>query len=117
MITVAQARPSDRALFIRRTYIHLAGAVAAFVGVEYLLFMTGIAETLFTLLANSRFIWLAILGGFALLNWFARSLIARAKSSEQQYLGLGLYVVGEAIIFAPILYIAAYFTSSMATRR
>ncbi len=111
MITVAQARPSDRALFIRRTYMHLAGAVAAFIVVECLLFMTGIAGAITNLLAGSRFIWLAILGGFALLGWFARSLIARAKSGEQQYLGLGLYVVGEAIIFAPILYIAAYFTT------
>jgi FtsH-binding integral membrane protein len=41
----------------------------------------------------------------------ARSLIAKAKSGEQQYLGLGLFVVGEAIIFAPLLYIAAYFSS------
>ncbi|MGF1523206.1 MAG: Bax inhibitor-1 family protein [Leptolyngbyaceae cyanobacterium] len=106
MITVAQARPSDRALFIRRTYTHLAGAVAAFIGVEFLLFMTGIAEAVTTLIYGSRFTWLAIIGGFALLGWFSRSLIARAKSGEQQYLGLGLYVLGQAIIFAPILYIA-----------
>ena len=112
MVTVAQARPSDRAVFIRRTYTHLAGAVAAFIAVEVLLFMTGIAGAITSLLAGSRFIWLAILGGFALLGWFARSLIARAQSGEQQYLGLGLYVVGEAVIFAPILYIAANFTTS-----
>lgn len=110
MITVAQARPSDRALFIRRTYTHLAGAVGAFIAVELILFTTGLAEILFNLIAGSRFMWLAILGGFALLGWVARSLIAQAKSGEQQYLGLGLYVVGEAIIFAPILYIATYFT-------
>lgn len=111
MITVAQARPSDRALFIRRTYAHLAGAVGAFIAVEFLLFMTGIAGALTNLLASSQFVWLGILGGFMLLGWIARSLIARAKSGEQQYLGLGLFVVAEAIIFAPILYIAAYFTS------
>ena len=111
MVAVAQARPNERAQFIRRTYTHLAGAVAAFIAVEYLLFMTGIAGAITELLAGSRFVWLAILGGFALLGWFARSLIARAKSGEQQYLGLGLYVVGEAVIFAPILYIAAYFTT------
>jgi len=111
MITVAQARPSDRADFIRRTYTHLAGAVAAFIAVEFLLFMTGIAEAITSLLVGSQFVWLAILGGFMLLGWFARSLIAGAKSGEQQYLGLGLYIVGEAIIFAPILYIAAFYTS------
>ena len=106
MITVAQARPSDRALFIRRTYTHLAGAVAAFIGVEYVLFTTGIAEAFTNLIYGSRFLWLGIIGGFALLGWLSRSLIARAKSGEQQYLGLGLYVLGQAIIFMPILYIA-----------
>jgi FtsH-binding integral membrane protein len=111
MVTVAQSRPSDRALFIRRTYLHLAGAVGAFIGIEFLLFASGIAAALTNLIAGSRFMWLAILGGFALLGWMARSLIAKAKSGEQQYLGLGLFVVGEAIIFAPLLYIAAYFSS------
>jgi hypothetical protein len=109
MITVAQALPSDRALFIRRTDTHLAGAVAALITVEYLLLMTGIAAAITNLLANSRFIWLAILGGFAILGWLTRSLIARAKSGEQQCVGLGLYGVGEALIFAPILYVAAFY--------
>jgi FtsH-binding integral membrane protein len=111
MVTVAQARPSDRALFIRRTYQHLAGAVGAFVAVEYLLFLSGLAAALTHFLAGSRFMWLGILGGFALLGWVARSLIARSKSGEQQYLGLGLYVVAEAVVFAPLLYIAAYYSS------
>lgn len=109
MITVAQARPSDRAEFIRRTYMHLAGAILAFIAVEYVLFATGVAEAMTNLLAGSRFIWLAILGGFTILGWFARSLIARAKSGEQQYLGLGVYVVAQALIFAPLIYVAALF--------
>jgi FtsH-binding integral membrane protein len=109
MITVAQALPSDRAAFIRRTYTHLAGAVLAFIAVECVFFITGIAGAITNLLAGSRFMWLAILGGFAILGWFARSMIARAKSGEQAYLGLGIYVVAEALIFAPILYIAAFY--------
>ncbi|MBE7380088.1 MAG: US12 family protein [Leptolyngbya sp. SIO1E4] len=109
MITVAQARPSDRASFIRRTYLHLAGAVGAFIAVEFLLFNTGIAAALTNLVfaGEGRFIWLAFLGGFALLGWFARSLIASARSGEQQYVGLGIYVVAEALLFAPLLYIAS----------
>ncbi|MEM9116576.1 MAG: Bax inhibitor-1 family protein [Cyanobacteria bacterium P01_D01_bin.6] len=109
MMTVAQARPSDRAAFIRRTYLHLAGAILAFVAVESLLFTTGIAAAMTNFVAGSRFVWLAILGGFSLLGWFARSLIGRAKSGEQQYLGLGIYVVAQALIFAPLIYIAAVF--------
>lgn len=109
MITVAQARPSDRAAFIRRTYLHLAGAILAFIAVESLLFTTGVAAAMTNFVTGSRFVWLAILGGFSLLGWFARSLIARAKSGEQQYFGLGIYVVAQALIFAPLIYLAAVF--------
>ncbi|MEM7760189.1 MAG: Bax inhibitor-1 family protein [Cyanobacteria bacterium P01_A01_bin.40] len=110
MVSVAQARPSDRAKFIRQTYTHLAGAVAAFILVEFILFQTGIAEVLFNFVAGSRFAWFAILGGFSLLGWMSRGLVSKADSVEKQYAGLGLYVVGEALIFAPLLYIATYYS-------
>ncbi|MGL5881348.1 MAG: Bax inhibitor-1/YccA family protein, partial [Xenococcaceae cyanobacterium] len=106
MVTVAQARPSDRAEFIRKTYMHLAGAVGAFIAVEAFLFATGIAEGIYNFVASSRFSWLAILGGFALLGWLAQELAAKADSIQTQYTGLGLYVVGEAIIFTPLIYMA-----------
>jgi hypothetical protein len=38
--TVASAEVSERVGFIRRTYAHLAGAIAAFVAVEWLLYPT-----------------------------------------------------------------------------
>jgi hypothetical protein len=109
MITVAESRPSERAEFIKRTYLHLAGAVAAFIAVEFLLFATGIAQAITGLVASSRFSWLIVLGGFALLGWMARGLTAKADV-QTQYIGLGIYVVAEALIFAPLLYIAAYFS-------
>lgn len=110
MLTVAESRPSDRAQFIQRTYLHLAGAVGAFIGIEFLLFQFGIAQVLFRFLMGSRFTWLGVIGGFALLGWLARSLAAKTESVQTQYVGLGIYVVAEALIFAPLLYIAAYLT-------
>ncbi|MBZ8180208.1 Bax inhibitor-1/YccA family protein [Oscillatoria salina] len=110
MITVAQARPDERAKFIEKTYLHLAGAVGAFILVEVILFMTGIAGLLLQFVAASRFSWLFFLGGFALLGWFSRELTAKADSVQTQYIGLGIYVVAEALIFAPLLYIAAFFS-------
>lgn len=89
MVTVAQARPSDRALFIRRTYLHLAGAVGAFIGIEFLLFASGIAAALTNLIAGSRFMWLAILGGFALLGWMARNLIPGLSLGSSSIWGWG----------------------------
>lgn len=111
MVSVAQASPSDRAKFIKSTYIHLAGAVAAFIAVEFCLFQTGIAEALTGFIYGNRYGWLMILGGFSLLGWLSRSLVAKADQVGIQYAGLGAYVVGEALIFAPILYIAAYYAN------
>jgi FtsH-binding integral membrane protein len=110
MLVVAQARPSERAKFIQKTYLHLAGAVGAFIVVELILFQLGIAELLYNLIASHQFAWLLILGGFALLGGMSRGLAAQADNVNTQYMGLGLYVVGEALIFAPILYIAAVFS-------
>jgi FtsH-binding integral membrane protein len=112
MITVAQARPSERAQFIQKTYLHLAGAVGAFILVEFLLFQTGIAAALTNFVMGSRFSWLILMGGFVLLGWFSRSLTAKADSVNTQYAGLGIYVVAEALLFAPLLYIAAYFSDA-----
>ncbi|MDV3349360.1 permease [Leptolyngbyaceae cyanobacterium CCMR0082] len=111
MVMVAQARPSERAEFIKRTYTHLAGAVGAFVVVEFLFFQLGIARFLANVfLGGGRFGWLALLGGFALLGYLASNMAAKADDVNAQYTGLGLYVVGEAIIFAPLLYMAVAFS-------
>jgi FtsH-binding integral membrane protein len=112
MLSVAQSRPSERAAFIQKTYLHLAGAIGAFIIVEFLLFQLGIAEALFNLVSGGRFTWLLILGAFALLGWMSRGLAAKADQVGTQYVGLGIYVVAEALIFAPMLYIAAYFSDA-----
>ena len=111
MVSVAQASPNERLKFIKNTYVHLAGAIAAFILVEFILFQTGIAEGITSFIYQNRFGWLMILGGFSLLGWLSRSLIAKADDVNTQYAGLGAYVVGEAIIFAPILYIATYYAN------
>jgi FtsH-binding integral membrane protein len=107
MVSVAQARPSDRAEFIRKTYLHVAVAVLAFIVVEFLLFQVGIAEALGNFVYGSRFGWMAMLGGFMLLGYLASSFAAKAGDVNAQYTGLGIYVLGEAIMFAPILWIAS----------
>ncbi|MEM9589273.1 MAG: Bax inhibitor-1 family protein [Planctomycetota bacterium] len=43
------------------------------------------------------------------ISWMARSMATSGASSAAQYLGLSLYVVGEAIIFLPALYFASRF--------
>ncbi|MBN1578750.1 MAG: Bax inhibitor-1/YccA family protein [Chitinispirillaceae bacterium] len=110
-LPVAVALPAERALFIRRTYAHLAGAVGLFVGLEYVLLPSSFAKAMMQFVSTSRYSWLMILGGFMAAGWLARTMIAGAKTRSMQYAGLGVYVVAEALIFIPLLYIAVYFSS------
>jgi FtsH-binding integral membrane protein len=106
MHVVAREQPQERAEFIKKTYTHLAGAVGAFILLETFLIQSGIAEILTTALMGSRFSWLAILAAFSVLGWLSRELAGKADSVSLQYSGLGLYVAAEAILFAPLIFIA-----------
>ena len=53
--------------------------------------------------------WLVVLGAFMLVGWVAERWARSATSPAMQYLGLGLYVVAEAIIMVPLLYVAAHY--------
>lgn len=108
---VAQAEAETRAAFIRRTYLHLAGAVGAFVIVEMLLLRSALPGLMLGFIQRNSYGWLMILGAFILAGWLARSLAASAASVQLQYLGLGLYVFAEAVIFVPLLYLAAFYSS------
>ncbi len=109
-LTVSQAPPDEQATFIRRTYAHLAGAVLAFVGLEFYMVNSSIAPMLLNVM-SMRFGWLLILGGFMILGRLASGLASGGASPSVQYAGLTLYVIAESVIFAPILLIATYFTS------
>jgi hypothetical protein len=108
---VSDASADERSLFIRRTYGHLAGAVGLFVVLEYFLIRSPLAEAMLNFINSSNYGWLMILGGFIVTGWLARGMAANAGSRAMQYAGLGLYVLVEAIIFVPILFIAAFYSS------
>lgn len=103
---VANAAESQRADFIKRTYVHLAGAIAAFALLETVLVQSGVAATFSSMLSGSRWSWLIVLGAFMLVSTVANNWAHSGASREKQYLGLGLYVVAEAIIFMPLIYMA-----------
>src|SRR5947207_2637700 len=103
--SAAQAVPLERAAFIRRTYGHLAGAVLAFIGVEFVLLqLPGVEDVVRTMLGG-RATWLIILAAFMGVSWLANSWAHSNASPGLQYAGLGLYVVAEAVLFLPLLYI------------
>src|SRR5262245_3615263 len=109
--TVFYAEATERAAFIRRTYAHLAGAVVAFIAVEWMLLQSPIAATM-TSLMTGGFSWLIVLAAFMGVSWLAERWANSEASPQMQYLGLGVFVVAEAILFLPLLYIASNFASA-----
>lgn len=101
-----QANEQQRAQFYRKTYLHVAAAVLAFVGMEYALIHSSLADTLFSMMIGSTYSWLLVIGIF----WIG-SVVAQKWSLSQsrgiQYLGLAFYVILEALIFLPMIYLAA----------
>jgi uncharacterized protein len=93
-----------RARFIARTYAHLFAAILAFVGIEVVLFATGLAKVMATAMLGVN--WLLVLGGFVVVSWLATRVAHGSASLPAQYGGLALFVVAEAIIFVPMLYMA-----------
>ena len=96
----------ERVSFIKKTYLHVALALGLFVLCEHLLWGSVIHIKLIGLIRSSRFAWLGILAAFMVGVWMARSLATSLKSPLTQYLGLGLYVLLEAIIFLPLITLA-----------
>ncbi len=91
----------ERAAFLRRTYLHLAGAVLAFMFLTYaFLHVEAIYRPLMGLMAHS---WWIVLVAFMVVSWIAQRWAHNAVSPGMQYLGLALYTLAEAVIFVPLL--------------
>ncbi len=105
----AQAAADDRADFITKTYAHLAGAIGAFVLLEAILLNMDVTKSLAMSMMGGRYSWLIVLGLFMGVSWIADSWARSAVSPVTQYMGLSLYVVAEAVIFLPLLFICQQF--------
>lgn len=104
---VPQMEVTDRATFLIRTYNHLFGAILAFTGIEYLLFKTGVAEPIARAMMSVN--WLFILGAFMVVGWLASRFAHRSASLGVQYLALAGFVLAQALLFVPMLYIANHY--------
>jgi hypothetical protein len=109
-VPAIDASVDERAAFIVRTYAHLAGAMAAFVAIEagLFLFAPDVVELLVSIAFMNRFSWLIFLGGFMAVSWVADRWARGSASQGMQYAGLGLYVVAEAILFVPLIFLVAF---------
>ncbi len=103
-VSVGEQSVDARAEFITRTYNHLMAAIVAFVGVELLLFGSGMAEPMARVMLQGS--WLLVLGAFMVVGWLASGIAAKSESMGSQYAALGAYVFVEAIVFVPLLFMA-----------
>ena len=108
----ALAAADERSTFITKTYLHLAGTIGLFTILEAVILNSPIAPALMEL-AMGRLGWLIIIGAFMLVSVVASNWAVSAVSPGIQYAGLGLYVLAEAVIFAPLLYIANHVDPSV----
>jgi FtsH-binding integral membrane protein len=109
--TAADAPAAQRAQFIRKTYMLLAAAILAFIFVEGALFASGAANLIASVIFGGGAIgWLLVLGLFMGVSFLANRWATSDTSSATQYLGLGIFIIAEAVIFVPLIWMAAYYS-------
>lgn len=104
-IPVSQAGLDVRQRFMTRVYGHLIAAIVGFVAIEVVLFTTGVAYTIANFVFDTS--WLLILGGFMVVSWLATTAAHKYRSGPMLYAAFGALIVAEALIFVPMLAIAA----------
>ena len=102
---VSELTTDARAKFITRTYSHVAAAILLFTAIEMWLFSTGRVVALSQWILS--FNWLVIIGALMLVGWLATHVAHNLESKPLQYLALAAFVIAQAVIFAPLLLIAA----------
>jgi len=100
---VADASVEQRSEFIWKCYAHVVGAILAFAAIEVYLFQSGLAERIAVPMLKS---WWLVLGAFIIGGWGASHAAHRVQSIGAQYAALAFFVFLEAMIFAPLLFIA-----------
>jgi FtsH-binding integral membrane protein len=94
----------SRSIFISRTYTHLVAGILGFILVEMGLFESGLAIQIARFMFS--FNWFLIMGAFMLTGWLATRTAQTSTSIGMQYFAYAAYVLAEALIFVPLLYLA-----------
>jgi len=102
---VSELSDQARVSFYKKTYAHLAGAVLLFVLVETLFFQIDAIVNL-ALSLTGGYSWLLLLGGFMFVTSYAEKMALKSDNVNIHYAGLLLYVIAEAFIFIPLIFMA-----------
>lgn len=95
----------ERVDFYKKTYLHVAYGVLVFILVEYLMLSSDAIVKLALSLTQGK-MWFIMLGGFMLATSYAERMAIKSHDRNKQYLGYLIYIIAEAFIFVPMLYIA-----------
>jgi FtsH-binding integral membrane protein len=94
----------SRSEFIWKCYAHVVGAILAFAAISSYLYQSGISAQIAAPMLNN---WLMVMGAFILAGWGATHLAHRLESTSAQYATFAAFIFVEALIFSPMLFIAA----------
>ena len=102
---VAAAAPAARADFYRKTYMLVAASCAVFgLVLAGTLSMPAVVNPLTQLFFGGGALgWLLVLAAFWGISMLANRLAFGGASEGTQLAGLGIYIVAEALLFAPML--------------
>lgn len=88
-VPAAHAKVEDRVSFIRRTYLHLAGAIGAVILLETIIFTLFHDQIMTQILPKIGGVsWLIVLAAFMGASWLANHWAHSETSQAKQYLGL-----------------------------
>ena len=104
------ASADERAGFIVKTYLYLLGSVGLLVAIETAIFAAvgtyRMVEKVQSLLSNSPYSWLVVLGVFMIVSWVANIWAQSSTSSVLQHAGLALYIAAMSVLLIPPLCMA-----------
>ncbi|HFS68025.1 MAG TPA: permease [Flavobacteriia bacterium] len=108
-IEITNTSDEQKIAFYKKTYAHVAYGVLVFILIEYLFLNTPAIVKIALSLTGGK-MWLLMLGGFMLVTTIAERMATNSTDINKQYLGYFLYILAEAFIFVPLLYIAMSIT-------
>lgn len=92
--------------FIRKTYIHLTGAVLAFAFICAVALQFEVVNVICASFQQTRFMYLIAMFGMMGVSYVCDRWAAQSTNVSTQYLGLAIYTVAEALFFLPLLWLA-----------
>lgn len=108
---LAQISDVERVAFYKKTYAHVAMGVLVFILFEYVLLQSE-AIVAFMMSMTQGYKWLIMLGGFMFVTNYAERMTMKTPDKNTQYLAFAIYILAQAFIFVPLIYVAMFYMDS-----